>query len=118
MPTEQVFLAFGKLLVSLAFEIAAFNSLHCPNTAGGSWRRPCAHDVPLACADMCQGRQRQQRALPRCKAKLWLLFATQLCGQREGAGSVGHEGFRLALNPLSLGWSPPRDKNNEGDTIG
>ena len=42
MPTEQVLLAFGKVLVSLAFEISPFN---LPSGAGGSWRRPCAHDV-------------------------------------------------------------------------
>ena len=40
---EQVLLAFGKLLVSLAFEMAPFN---LPSGAGGRWRRPCAYDMP------------------------------------------------------------------------
>lgn len=60
----------------------------------------------------------QAEALLRCKAELWPPFPTQLCKQRQRAGSVGQEGFGPALNCLYLGWSPPRDKNNGGDTIG
>lgn len=105
MPMEQVLLAFGRFLVSLAFEIGPFN---LPAGAGGD-------PVPVMCPGRCRprGRQRQQPALLRCKAELWLPFATQLCEQKERAGLVGQEGFRL-----SLGWSPPRDKKNRGDTIG
>lgn len=41
MLVEQAPLAFAKLLVSCASEVAPFNP-HCPHTAGGSQREPRA----------------------------------------------------------------------------
>lgn len=45
MPMEQVLLVFGKLLPSLAFEIAPFNPLPVLKHSCCGWRGPCASDV-------------------------------------------------------------------------
>lgn len=52
MPMEQVLLS---LHLEIFWSFLHLRLLHlppappapqCPNTAGGNWRRPCAHDVP------------------------------------------------------------------------
>lgn len=93
---EQVLLAFGKLLVSLTFEmIAPFNF---PPGAGGSWRSPCAQGVPLAGAGhrAASSAEMQSRALaPVCHPAL------QAKGRGRFSRSGGLQGgFELPVSGL------------------